>query len=945
MLLAAVCCCDLLHGLKAETNRTSQLPSTPTSELQDISLEERFKNDLLWRSLPDTERELLKHFGLNAASSLYHYTKGLDSLLSEAGGIARKALPNQKKLSVDLPRQNPTVSQLLTGMDNLSQTLYGLYGVKTLLTLNEKSNKNEDLLIEAIKHNTTLSESTKSKIMERAAALARQLHSEANTRKTLSSYTKKLYISEVNTTSADQCWIPFRSNELERLIGLARNQTYRGEPYLANKTSKEAVKFAKKCGDIDGQINGFTQSTQAIARMDTRQDQEEARALLDEINLFTREYKIDRIGTYNHFTVTLLKGQLLTVLTHSEDKEAELNKKRKNALDNLMIACRIAKANRYTMEISVCLGNVASLYSGQKLDSIDREIKATMPWLLETASAPYLSPNQKASLRLVLSNIAEKDHDIPSAVTHAKTASIIAQDQNIKITADGIIQRLMDDNRKIFYENRYLNDLRIGYNALWNQLIYLNFHERLQILKGSRWGLALAPYTGGNIEGVALNGLLLYELNIRNLALEAERYLEHNKKNKKEIKTHGFLRVQDIQAILSKNEYLVVIGSIKTEFGEDDNPYRHLRNKAAKDIIWINEQNGKSESYYLVLLSKAKSRFLWLGPTKELNSQLNKLRTNLEENTKDSYEHMRHIGNLLKGDIIGNEKSKTFYIVPNGIFSALPLASIMDAGQKETTPKSTILVLASPRQLLSLKSDKPLDIINSSISIFANPRLEVEKIAKHGAENRSSINELPRTGLEALNVRAALGGGNIFTQDKFTIDNFKKSAQYSGLIHLATHAYFDRDGKGWSSGEEDDAGIIFSDGRINDGSSRQRTILFPQEISSMDLHRVALLTLSGCEGGLSQGFQSETWSGLQRAFYVAGARSTLTALWKVDDAATLEFMTRYYQRLKAGDGRADALAATQKEFRDGIPGKPDWKEPYYWAAWQLVGDWRPISGL
>ena len=162
MLLAAVFCCDLLHGLKAETNRRNQLPSTPTSELQDISLEERFKNDSLWKSLPDTERDLLKHFGLNAASRLYHYTKGLESLLSEAGVIAGKALPSQKRLSVDLPRRNPTVSLLLVGMDNLSQTLYGIYGIKTLLILNEKSNKNEDLLIDAIKHNTTLNESAKS---------------------------------------------------------------------------------------------------------------------------------------------------------------------------------------------------------------------------------------------------------------------------------------------------------------------------------------------------------------------------------------------------------------------------------------------------------------------------------------------------------------------------------------------------------------------------------------------------------------------------------------------------------------------------------------------------------------------------------------------------------------------------------------------------------------
>jgi CHAT domain-containing protein len=42
------------------------------------------------------------------------------------------------------------------------------------------------------------------------------------------------------------------------------------------------------------------------------------------------------------------------------------------------------------------------------------------------------------------------------------------------------------------------------------------------------------------------------------------------------------------------------------------------------------------------------------------------------------------------------------------------------------------------------------------------------------------------------------------------------------------------------------------------------------------------------------------------------------------------------------------LATVQQEFRSGKVKSPDgvkWTEPYYWAAWQLVGDWRPIKDL
>jgi CHAT domain-containing protein len=54
-------------------------------------------------------------------------------------------------------------------------------------------------------------------------------------------------------------------------------------------------------------------------------------------------------------------------------------------------------------------------------------------------------------------------------------------------------------------------------------------------------------------------------------------------------------------------------------------------------------------------------------------------------------------------------------------------------------------------------------------------------------------------------------------------------------------------------------------------------------------------------------------------------------------------MEAYYRRLKAGEGRAAALAATQENFRSHP--NPTWRHPYVWAAFQLSGDWGPIQGL
>ena len=75
---------------------------------------------------------------------------------------------------------------------------------------------------------------------------------------------------------------------------------------------------------------------------------------------------------------------------------------------------------------------------------------------------------------------------------------------------------------------------------------------------------------------------------------------------------------------------------------------------------------------------------------------------------------------------------------------------------------------------------------------------------------------------------------------------------------------------------------------------------------------------------------------------MAGARSSLLSLWKVDDAFTAEFMRRFYNRLKAGQGRADALRDTQAEFRDNK--NSNYNDIKVWGAFQLSGDWRPLPG-
>ncbi|MCP4547133.1 MAG: tetratricopeptide repeat protein [bacterium] len=110
-----------------------------------------------------------------------------------------------------------------------------------------------------------------------------------------------------------------------------------------------------------------------------------------------------------------------------------------------------------------------------------------------------------------------------------------------------------------------------------------------------------------------------------------------------------------------------------------------------------------------------------------------------------------------------------------------------------------------------------------------------------------------------------------------------------------------------------------------------------------------LVVLSACESGLGQELGGEGLIGLTRAFQYAGARSVAASLWSVPDQTTAELMIRFYRHLRSGLPKDEALRAAQLELirgpievtgADGQKVQKDASAPYYWAAFQIYGDWK-----
>lgn len=189
-------------------------------------------------------------------------------------------------------------------------------------------------------------------------------------------------------------------------------------------------------------------------------------------------------------------------------------------------------------------------------------------------------------------------------------------------------------------------------------------------------------------------------------------------------------------------------------------------------------------------------------------------------------------------------------------------------------------------------------------------------------------------------------------------------AEYE-IVHLATHATIDpvvplRSALVLAASgpvdDEHDSGVI-PDDRLT-AEQILRTW-------SLDCH---LVTLSACQSGLGEDNRGEGFLGFSQALFLAGTRSLILSLWKVDDTATALLMQRFYQNLVGSRSKRTtrmATAAALEEARqwlrstlDSVPGEADnspvdrdlssspdlgpdtrhsYDHPFYWAGFILVG--------
>lgn len=210
----------------------------------------------------------------------------------------------------------------------------------------------------------------------------------------------------------------------------------------------------------------------------------------------------------------------------------------------------------------------------------------------------------------------------------------------------------------------------------------------------------------------------------------------------------------------------------------------------------------------------------------------------------------------------------------------------------------------------------------SALDDSADP--ELDEAVRRGL----ALQPLPSSRREVEAIAALYPNARVYLGQEAREETAKSLSPESRLVHFACHGLLDQRFPLNSA-----LALTIPE---NPGHGQENGLLQAWEVFESIRLDADLVTLSACDSGLGKEMGGEGLIGLTRAFQYAGARSVLASLWSVGDDSTADLMKRFYGYLRAGRSKDEALRAAQVD----LIRSRSFSHPFYWAAFQLTGDWR-----
>jgi CHAT domain-containing protein len=312
-----------------------------------------------------------------------------------------------------------------------------------------------------------------------------------------------------------------------------------------------------------------------------------------------------------------------------------------------------------------------------------------------------------------------------------------------------------------------------------------------------------------------------------------------------------------------------------------------------------------------------------------IDETINKARLTLESSgnadlSSDKLEHLQKLYRwLLPLEESFRNKIETLVFIPDSSLRSISMAALHD-GKQYLVDKDYAISVTPSIQLLKTRTSRPSHL-NALIA-----GAEVERKGFDSLSFQTQISGVKK----ALEPKASEGSLEVFGKPKI-LNQFKKeefavaiqSSSYN-LIHLATHGQFN---------ENLQTTFILTGDKPEE---KQDIRQFSFTISDLaewirvrnqrNTNPIELFVLSACQTATGS---NRLILGLAGIAVKSGANATLAPLWSINLDSAPYFMEYFYEELAANREINKALAVQKAQRRL----KEDFKAPYHWAAYVLIG--------
>ena len=381
--------------------------------------------------------------------------------------------------------------------------------------------------------------------------------------------------------------------------------------------------------------------------------------------------------------------------------------------------------------------------------------------------------------------------------------------------------------------------------------------------------------------------------------------------------------------------------------------YQPFNPKATKN----SEKFGKPHYAVYILFPNGEIKAQDLGETQPIDDNVTAFRRNLADSKTpipQLQKSARQLDEKLMQPIrqlLGN--TKTLLLSPDSALNLIPFEALVDENNQYLVENYQITYLTSGRDLLRQKekfaSQQPPLIMADPLYNQTGQKVALNPNSTRSINLADSVfAPLEATKKEAEAIKKLLPTATVLTQAQAT-ENSLKQVKKPSILHIATHGFFLESTKNKNENQRNSplqidenpllrSGLVFAGVKVSQ-SAGDDGVLSALEATNLNLVGTKLVVLSACDTGNGDISTGEGVYGLRRALVIAGSESQLISLWKVSDKETKDLMIAYYQRLKNGEGRSEALRQTQLAMLKS----KDQNHPFYWASFIPSGDSSPMK--